>query len=322
MLIHMDGFEQFSNMPATMLKTEMTAAGYTLTDSVTIANGRNADTKAIMLGTSNLPGSVTRKFSSGAPKTVIGFAYVADTARQDILSIKNGLVLGWPDKIQIGSAKGNVTPVLGVWYYYELVIDKDAASVAVYINNVLDLTVPLPTSMANMNDFEVTWAAPEKSVKRLDDVFVLNNNSGGTPTDRVGPQAILLRLPDSDVLKEWNPSDGDDHFALVDNLPPDDKQFIKSNTSGAQDLFKSGTAVGSQKITAVGVIVRARKNDIDARQMGVVVGPKGSTQKENLITALDTTPKYYYSFFPLAPGGAAWDNTNLQDAPFGVVVRP
>jgi len=322
MLIHMDGFEQFSNMSTTQVNTELPAAGYTVAGTVGISNGRTSDTQAVVLGTANAAGSIKRAFQSTAPLTVIGFAYMAETAREDIVAIANGFTLQWPDKIQINGAKGTVVPVLGVWYYYELVIDKDQNQIQVYINNVLDLTVPLPAAMTGLTSYECTWAAPAKSVKRLDDLFVLHNGSGGAPVNRVGPQAITMRLPTSDFLKEWSPATGDDHFAMVDNLPPSETEFIKSSVSGAQDLFKAGATVGTGAITAVGVVVRARKNDIDARQMGVAIGPKGATQKENLITNLDITPKYFYSFFPTAPGNVAWDNTNLQDTPFGVIVRP
>lgn len=322
MLIHMDGFEQFANMSQTLAATELPAAGYTIAGTLNISNGRNSDTQAIMLGSANTGGAVRRAFVSTAPLTVIGFAYMAETQRDDIVAIANGFTLQWPDKVQINGAKGTVTPVLGIWYYYELVIDKDQNQIQVWINNVLDLTVPLPAAMTGLTTFECTWSAPAKSVKRIDDLFVLNSGSGGAPVARVGPQAITMRLPTSDFLKEWSPATGDDHYAMVDNLPPAATEFIKSSVSGAQDLFKSGASAGTGNITAVGVVVRARKNDIDARQMGVAIGPKGSTQKENLITTLDTTPKYFYSFFPQAPGNVAWDNTNLQDTPFGVIVRP
>lgn len=322
MLIHMDGFEQFTAMTSTQVATELPMAGYAVTGQVNISNGRTTDTRAVVLGSANVAGSIRRAFTSTAPLTVIGFAYMAETQRDDIMTIANGLTLEWPDKIQINGAKGTVTPVLGIWYYYEVVIDKDQNQIQVWINNVLDLTVPMPAAMTGMTSFDCTWAAPTNRIKRVDDLFVLNSGSGGSPVSRVGPQAIVMRLPTSDFLKEWSPATGDDHFAMVDNLPPLETEFIKSAVSGAQDLFKSGAAAGTGDITAVGVVVRARKNDIDARQLGVAVGPKGGTQIENLITNLDVTPKYFYSFFPTAPGNVAWDNTNLQDTPFGVVVRP
>lgn len=322
MLIHMDGFEQFSNMTNTQVATELPAAEYTVAGTVAISNGRNSDTQAVVLGTSNAGGSIKRAFLSTAPLTIIGFAYMAETQRDDIVAIANGFTLQWPDKIQINGAKGTVTPVLGVWYYYELVIDKDRNLIEVWVNNVLDLTVPLPAAMTGLTTYDCTWSTPAKSVKRIDDLFVLNNGSGGAPVARVGPQAITMRLPTSDFVKEWSPATGDNHFAMVDNLPPTATEFIKSSVSGAQDLFKSGATAGTGDITAVGVVVRARKNDIDARQMGVAIGPKGQTQKEILVTNLDVTPKYFYSFFPTAPGNVAWDNTNLQDTPFGVIVRP
>ena len=319
MLKFMDGFEQFSGLgPSTGV--ELPAAGYTVASTAT-TEGRTTGSVCLAIGGGQTAGSVLRTFTSSANKVVIGFAYMGETARSDILSIANGFKLEWPDKLQINGSKGAITPVLGLWYYYELVIDKTAQTITVWINNVKDLTVALPTEMGFLNTWAITWAAPVNSGKRLDDLFFIDSSTGN-PVDRVGPQAISIRMPTADVTKEWSPSSGDDHFALVSKRPPVDTSYIQSATSGAQDTFLSTQTVPAAAITAVGVVVRARKADIDDRQIGIVMGPKGGTQKEVLVTTLQTTPTYNYGIFASDPNNAAWTETSLLNTPFGVAVRP
>lgn len=318
MISFMDGFEQFKGIGSS---AELTAAGYVTTGPLAAADGRSAGSTCIAIGAGINAGSIARTFNSGAAKVVIAFAYFADTARSNIIDITNAFSLEWPDHLQINGAKGSVIPVLGIWYYYELVIDKTNQQIQVYINNVLDLTVPMPSAMQSLNVFECKWSAPSSNAKRLDDLFFITSGTPN-PVDRVGPQAISIRLPDADVTKEWSAATGDNHYAMVNNRPADDAKYVQSATSGAMDLFTSSVAPASGAITAVGVVVRARKSDIDNRQVGILIGPKGGTQKETLVTSLQTTPTYNYAVFPTDPAGAAWTDVSLGNVPFGVVVRP
>lgn len=316
MIMFMDGFEQFKGGT----KVDLGQAGYDAVGGVNMADGRTAESVCVAIG-GDADSSLSRTFTSGANRIVLAFAYLADTSREDIVSIDNAFKLEWPDKLQINGSKGAVIPVIGLWYYFELVMDRAAQSIEVYVNNVKDLTVAMPAAMQNLNTWKCTWASPSKITKRLDDVFFITSGTPN-PVDRIGPQAISIRMPTSDVTKEWSAAVGDDHFAMVDNRPPADTQYIQSAVSGAQDLFRSGATGNGKPITAVGVVVRARKSDIDNRQIGIVVGPKTGTQKETLVSALLTTPTYNYAVFPTDPAGAAWTDSSVLDTPFGVVVRP
>lgn len=318
MISFMDGFEQFKGITNS---TELAAAGYVTTGPLAVADGRSAGSTCVAIGGGTNPASLARTFNSGASKVVIAFAYFADTARSNIIDITNGFSLEWPDKLQINGSKGTVIPVLGVWYYYELVVDKVNQQIQVYINNVLDLTVAMPAAMQNLSVYECKWAAPASNAKRLDDVFFITSGTPN-PVDRVGPQAISIRLPDADVTKEWSAATGDNHFAMANNRPADETKYVQSATSGAMDLFTSSVAPATGAITAVGVVVRARKSDIDNRQVGILIGAKGATQKETLVTSLQTTPTYNYAVFPTDPAGAAWTDSSIGSTPFGVVVRP
>lgn len=326
MLLFMDGFDQLRDMTPEMSTAALNNSGYTAVGSVTVAPARDATQRCLMIGNStSAVASLKRVFPSAANKVIIGFAYLASATRSDIVTVKDVGTLAWnPDngKLTFAGGAGTATILLNLWYYFEIVVDKANGLVQVWVNNGKDIEAALPTSAQFLTQYETTWVNSATDAKSLDDVTLVDATAGRY-TDRIGPISILSRLPTSDVDKEWTPSSGNDHYALVDNQPPKDDEFIQSNTSGATDTFLSsaGLPAGAQ-IIAVGVTVRNKKSDIDARQLGMVVGAKGQTQKEVVDTNLSTTPKYSYAVFETAPSGAAWTDESATSTPFGVVVRP
>lgn len=312
---HMDGFDQFEGQQD--VSTALMAAGYDMTGSVDLVVGRSSKTRAVQI-----EGSMSRIFSSSATRVVIGFAYCATSARSQILTIKDLLTLEWPGAIQIGSVIGEAKPIVGVWYYYEIVIDKNAHEIRVYINNEVDLVASIPDTAAFIKDYEVTWSSVDNGgAKQIDDLIFIDS-ADGTYTDRVGPVALGLRLPSSDVVSEFSVPNENYHFSNVSNLPPKADAYIQSNVSKAADTFVSSDPVGNGVPLAVGMVVVARKSDIDGRQLGMLVGdPKGAF-KEVLDTTLSTSDQFHYAVFETDQDGAVWTTQTVQTTPFGIQVRP
>lgn len=326
MILFMDGFDQLIDIEAagtpSPLGTLLNASGYTTSGAVSLDQGRTQTTRALKL---DQAATVKRTFVSTQNKFVLGFAYSAASKRSAIVAIPNVGTLQWDattGKISLANGVGTATILLGLWYYFEIVVDKGNQLLQVYVNNGKDIEVALPATAQNLTTFECTWSGVAEDAKKLDDIMVVDSATGKY-TDRVGPIAIITRLPTQDVDREWSPSTGTDHWDLVNNRPPQDDQFVQSNTSGATDTFLSneGLPQGAQ-IVAVGITVVNRKSDIDARQLGMVVGRKGQPQKQVVDTQLSTTPKYSYAVFETAPGDAAWTDESVTTIPFGVVVRP
>lgn len=274
------------------------------------------------------PTKITRTFATAATKIAIGFAH-RSTARGRILSITDLLDMDWPAGISILGQDGVAIPSRNVWYYYEIVIDKTAQTIDLYINNTLDLSVPLPVAGQTMTDFEITWIAENGAVTRLDDVYLLDSAApaGEALVARLGPISIPIRMPTADVRADWIGSAIGPHWPLIGLLPPSASTYIRSAVSGAIDLFTSDTELpdgagsASAPIIAVGLVALAQKGDIDNRQLGLVVGAPGA-QKQVIDTSLSTTPEYSYAIFEKAPDDSAWDAANILTTPFGVVVRP
>jgi hypothetical protein len=326
MILFMDGFDQLRDVSGagtpSPLATYLNASGYTVTGTVSMEEGRTQTVRCLQLTDA---ASIQRTFNSTQTKIVIGFAYNAASKRSAIVNIANVGTLAWNEstgKISIANGTGTAVILLGLWYYFEIVIDKANQLLQVYVNNGKDIEVGLPSTAISLSTFVTTWSGVASDNKKLDDIMVVDAATGKY-TDRVGPIAIQTRLPTSDVDKEWSPSTGNVHWDLVNNQPPVTDQYIQSNVSGATDTFLSNQGLPSgAQIIAVGLTVLNKKSDIDARQLGMVVGQKGQPQKEVVDANLTTDPKYSYAVFETAPGNVAWTDETVTTVPFGVAVRP
>lgn len=326
MIRFLDGFDQLRSMDGQVMTDILNNSGYAITGTVKLAPARDNTQLALQIGDATADAvAVKRTFSSSATKVVLGFAYCAEKVRSDIATVKNLGTLGWnptDGHLSFAGGTGTATILLNLWYYFEIVLDKTAGTVQLWVNNGKDIEVAMPNTAQFLALYETTWASDPADKKFLDDLYFLDSDPSAH-TDRLGPLSIASRLPTSDVDQEWTPATGTDHYALVDNEPPKDTDFLQSNTSGATDTFLSnvGLPAGAQ-IIAVGVTVLNRKSDIDARQLGMVVGRKGQKQLEVVDKALTLTPKYSYAVFETAPDGSAWNDEKATSVPFGVVVRP
>lgn len=311
----MDGFDQYDGQ--TDLKKAMSTAGYDISDNSSIAVGRTDKTRALQT-----EGYVKKTFSSTATRVVIGFAYCAKTTRSKIFSIKELLDLDWPGSLRSLGVDGVARPIIGVWYYYEIIIDKDNREVSFYINNELDFKATLPDEKMFIRDYEMTWDVPtDAGAKMIDDLMIIDN-SDGTVKDRVGPVSLALRLPKADVITQFSVPNEDYHFANVGKVPPLEGNFIQSNVSKATDTFLSTDDVPAGEPVAVGIVAVARKSDIDGRQMGLLVGDANGENKEVIIPNLTTENGFYSAVFETDASGKPWTKQTIQTTPFGIKVRP
>lgn len=274
------------------------------------------------------PTVITRTLVSAVDKIVIGFAHRA-TARGRIFSIANLFNMDWPAGISILGQSGASVPIRSTWYYYEIVIDKNAQTITLYVNDTLDLTVALPAGGAAMTTFTMSWQAENGAVARIDDVYLLDADTAGGAAlvDRLKPISMGLRLPTADVEVDWEPSSPGDHWSKIGLLPASPSSFVSSAVPSAQDIYSSsnalpeGAGTAEQPIIAVGLVALAQKSDLDNRQLGLLMGAPGN-QIEVIDTTLSITPEYSMAVFEKAPGNVAWTPENVQSTPFGIAVRP
>lgn len=320
MLLFMDGFNQLRGWDDA--NDGLTKCGYSIGGTAEMVEGRTPTEIAVSL---NGAATLKRNFPSGAQKVVLGFAFRAVDQRMPLVVIKDVATVTWdPDDGKISAAGGTGTAILllDLWYYIEVVLDKLNNTIEVHVNNGLDITATAPATAAPVVNYEVTWSSVAGANLLLDDVVFIDSSTGKY-TDRVGPIKISSRLPSIDVDKEWSPSSGTNHYAMVNAQPPVEGNYLQSNESDAMDTFLSNSALpDTQDIIAVGLTVLNRKSDVDNRQLGMVIGQRGQPIKEVVDETLSTTDKYSYAVFETNATGQDWNDERLVEAPFGIVVRP
>lgn len=334
-LLHMDGFDQFSNINGSAATaTTLQSAGYETTvngtDSLLVMPGRVSNTYALRLrqdAPSGQSAYLRRTFESDADVVTIGFAYMA-TERSPIVRVIDLIDLLWPVGCQLNGVDGTAIPIRNIWYYYELQIDKPAQKLRLYINNKLDIEAPLPAEAQNMTTYRVQWGTgvtgSVSTTQMVDDLVLIDSNETepGGISDRIGPVDITVRFPTSDHTAEWVGSKEGTLASLVNKRPPQADSYIQSNVSGAEATFLSSAQLPTDSpIYAIGVVVRALKTDIDRRQIGLVFGD-GANRLEEIRSDLTTENKYLYGFFEQPAPGQVWTKEIVESNSFGVKVRP
>lgn len=287
--------------------------------------GSGGSETALIFASLAPPTTIRRTFVSTANTVVIGFAHRA-TSRGRIMSVSNLFDLDWPGGLSILGQDSTAIPIRNAWYYYELVINKTARTLSLFVNDTTDIVVPLPEMVSSMDNFECTWVAENGAVARIDDLYLLDSDAAGGSTlvERLRPIRIPLRVPTADSDVNWEGSAAGPHSTLVGLLPPSDSNYVRSAESGAQELFTSNQPLppSASVVLAVGVLALAKKSDLDNRQLGLAVGPAGETQREVIDTTLSVNPEYSLGIFEKGPGDAPWTPATVLTSPFGVIVRP
>lgn len=334
-----DGFDHYAEVGAkgAALQAYLEAAGYTIrnanNDTFSVVEGRRAGARALrftVAQNSSINASMSWGFSSTANLVVFGFALKASQSRMRVCRVENIIDLDWDvttGKLKVGETLGVNPLILDAWYYFEIEIDKTAGSVKVYANNELQLTVT-PSSPIN-TQYTISWGqtgtAPNAGVQNIDDFYAIDG-SGSRNNARLTPIEVTSRMPSADVTTQWEVVNGTGtppHYQVVSQLSPGtpDKPYLQSNTAGATDMYRSNVALPTaNKVFAVSVVAYARKGDLDDRKLGLAVNTTGGTPVEVQVP-LTESYKYYQASFETAPGGAEWNQNNVESLQFGIVTR-
>ena len=123
------------------------------------------------------------------------------------------------------------------------------------------------------------------------------------------------------VPNDWDTSAGADHYAMVDEAPPDDATtYLQTGVDGEQELFEH-PALTMSNLTTFEVMIwaRAQKTSALATLQYKLLLESNATQ--SLSAAFDVYQTWLYNNFYLAQdpdGPQAWDLAAINAATFGV----
>lgn len=218
----------------------------------------------------------------------------------------------------------------GGYHHFEVKtkIDNSVGYIEVRVNEVtvLNLTGIDTQNTANAASAQIAfgragpdWAGDTGSTFDVDDCFTWDDDSGdaeNTIVDFIGDKGCYYLPVDADTAEaDWTKSTGVTGYTLLDELDPNDADYIADTTGAARSIFSVAALPGNvAEVIAIMPVVRSRKEESGTVNLraGVVVGSDESYGPTN-------SPSTAFAY--MEPGcktidpatGVAWANDAVPE---------
>lgn len=209
------------------------------------------------------------------------------------------------------------------WYYLELKVTIDnAGAYELKINGVTEFSSGSADTQnggtATMDKIRLTAFGAY-----LDDFYICDT-TGSSNTTFLGDCRIDTLLPTGDGnYTQFTPSTGTSHYALVDDPAGslNTTDYNSSSTANDRDSYTFPDLAGlvSQTVYGIQINAYAIKTDSGTRSLGTMSRLSG-TNKDGAGTALGTAYDFISEIQETDPASAAWTESNVNAAEFGVKV--
>jgi hypothetical protein len=225
----------------------------------------------------DVKGSDTQIFSVGETLVQTSFALVPVHVS---IYVTPGRLLKVTRGLNVATLATGTTPLTpDSFYYIELKVKchSTLGEIELHLDTLTEIAPLTGQNTRNAGAgvipaFQLHWPA---GTWQFDDLYVCDDQGPINNTFR-GLCAVQTRDAVTDVssgggggMKDWTPSAGTDHGALVDEVTPNgDTDFVASNTPGHIDTFKmQPITVPGTAVAGVLVYHQARKTDVGVRTM-------------------------------------------------------
>lgn len=200
------------------------------------------------------------------------------------------------------------------WWDYEIKYNHTAANtcdieVRVEGQTVLELTAE---SCRNIDPAQVTIAAYGEGSQIGESAyykdFVTWNGLGSDNNDFLGSVLVVTLLPASDISLNWTPSTGTDGYSILDNVPPNDAQYISAVNPPPAAYVGSLTNLPPDVTSVRGLQTRVRAQKSDGGDGSLQVGLISAAATDNgADRPITTTMNYWCDISELDPNtGDPW----------------
>lgn len=127
----------------------------------------------------------------------------------------------------------------------------------------------------------------------VDDIFAWNG-TGPTVNTWVGDKRAWLRVPVSDgTAADWMPNTGTTMYAILDNVPPNDAQYVLAEDAGAKaSVGIEALPSGVVSITAAYAMARLWKTDAGVARVAINIGSGGDDSGLDPVS-ISNRPRWY-----------------------------
>ncbi|MDD2903721.1 MAG: hypothetical protein PHU44_14950 [Syntrophales bacterium] len=221
-----------------------------------------------------------------------------------------------------------VTPTInGKWYVVELHLKlaDSGGIVELRLDGNLECTFigdTKPGSDTTVDNlYWISWGSgPEYFI---DDVIV-NDLSGSINNSWPGGLKLFLVKPVADAgPKEWTPSSGTDHYALLNELPPSGDDYLRATASDLIDLFDlEDLPAEAQSVKAVALDFFGLKGSTVAPSRIAQIVSLGGIDYVQADQDLPLAQGLVRKFLDTNPAGGNWNVATVNAMLSGIKSRP
>jgi hypothetical protein len=241
-------------------------------------------------------------------------------------AVSNTLSFATTAAILLATSSNSIA--INTFYYVELAVtigDSPNGSIALAVNGSTTGWIPTTTSLDTQNSGTalvsyVGWCNGSASSVAFDyDDIYMNDTTGSVCNGMLGDVRVDCHLPTTDgANSDWTPSTGTDHYATIDENPPNTTDYNSTLTLNAVDTvsveaFKNDGA----DIFALQVNLLASKSDAGTCGLQAVIRESGVDTPSGVSTYPSTSWQYMRANYSLAVGDAKRAAAGFDAAEYG-----
>lgn len=208
------------------------------------------------------------------------------------------------------------------WYFVEgKVVIKGTATGSVELR-VNGETVTSASSVQTSQDtFHLLGAIRFNSTLggiRYDNFYLVDETAGG-PVTFLGPCYVEQLIPTGDVVTDWTPSSGSNHYALVDETTlPNATDYVSTSTVNNADEWGYSNLANIETVFGVQTMVQAWLNQPGSRTLQITCNSGGTVNAQNIALVDANTVRYLAHLNKDPNGNVDWTPTAINAAQFGI----
>lgn len=203
------------------------------------------------------------------------------------------------------------------WYHLEFYVEVNTGVYEIRVEGITVLSGTHSGHPTGQSIASAGWYSQGVSIDFYVKDWVNWDTTGSNNNTFIGPVTIYSLTVDSDVSNGWTTSSGSSAYALLDETPPNDADYIQAGSGplpaacvmGFENLPATVVSVKALQIN-----VRAKKNDGGAAVLktSAVSGSSTSPGGDKSVT---TAFKYWFDIHELDPAtGALWSPLAVNSA--------
>lgn len=311
------GVNNSTNLTATNSRTGAACLSFNATSNAqNISRTLSADTRAMV-------GCGIALRASGYPTTQIAsnasgfrFGTAANANEIAILMGESGIVYCYQGATLRGTTGPNVYPVNAYyWLEAQVVWGTGTATVEVRLNGA-PILVFSGLTIAEITRVQLGHNGSNTAANLLFDDWIIYDNTNTVNNTWMGDTFVIVAPPNADSTpNDWTPSSGSNRWDMIDELIPNDADFITATAVGNVNQFThTAPTLPAGAVAAVAVQVRAFKTDAGASTIEIGASSAGNNEMSSPI-ALGTGVASYSHILNKDPNGAVpWSQSAAQAA--------